>query len=64
MKIIIGLLLLAAGMGYLYRPNTVMKLNEWIKKHIFNDQILIHHRRKIGLAMLLLGFLLLYFGVK
>ena len=63
MKILTGLLFLLAGIGYLYSPAIIMRINEFMKNRVFNDNIIIHHRRKIGIALVLIGFIVLFFGI-
>ncbi len=62
-KILVGLALMLAGLGYMYRPNTITKMNSWIRENIFNDQMLINHRRKIGVVLIVLGIILFYIGI-
>lgn len=62
-KILIGLVLLLAGLGYMYRPNIIIKVNFWIRKNVFNDQMLINHRRRIGMVLIVLGIIAMYMGI-
>jgi len=62
-QILTGLILLIFSMGYLYHPDLVAKFNAWVRRHIFNDQLLISHRRKIGVLLLILGFIFIFTGI-
>jgi hypothetical protein len=64
MSILIGLFFLLIGFGYLYSPDKIRMLNEWIKDNLLNDRLIISYRRKMGVLFLLLGALIIYFSVK
>lgn len=63
-KILVGFFLLLTGLGYMYRPNIIIKINNWVRKNVFNDRMLINHRRKIGVVLILLGLIAIYMGIK
>ncbi len=58
----VGLFFLLWGLAYLYRPDLVIKFNALIRHFIFNDRLLILHRRRIGVVMLFIAFVLLFIG--
>ena len=62
-KILIGFILLLTGLGYMYRPNIIIKVNFWIRENVFNDKMLIIHRRKIGVVLIVVGIIVLYMGI-
>ncbi|MEW5906985.1 MAG: hypothetical protein AB1734_09450 [Elusimicrobiota bacterium] len=62
LKIILGFLFLAAGMGYLYKPDLMLKLNKVLRETVLNDSWVALNRRSVGLLLALLGALLLYMG--
>jgi len=62
-EIFIGLFLLIISLGYLYRPAMITKFNAWGRKYLFNDQLLITHRKKIGVILLIISIILLYGGL-
>ncbi len=62
-KLLLGLLSLILGLGYLYRPYWIVKLNEWVRMNIFNDQILISRRRKVGIILFFIGVILIFLGL-
>jgi len=61
-KILLGLVFLLLGMGYLYHPNIVLNINAWLRKVIFNDVDVLLSRKRIGALLFILGALLLYMG--
>jgi tetratricopeptide (TPR) repeat protein len=61
-KLSAGLALLMASIGYLYRPQWVLRWNEWGRKALFNDAFVLHHRRRWGLAFFLAAVLFFYSG--
>jgi len=63
LEILIGLFLLIISLGYLYRPAMITKFNAWSRKYLFNDQLLITHRKKIGVILLIISIILLYGGL-
>jgi len=62
-RFLLGLLLLVLGLGYLYRPYWIVKLNAWVRMNIFNDQILITRRRKVGIILFFIGVILIFLGL-
>ncbi len=60
----IGLFMLAIGLGYLYHPDKVQRFNNWVKEYIFNDRLLITHRRKVGVMLLFAGAVIVYFAIR
>lgn len=62
LEILIGLLFLIISVGYLYRPTIIIRFNAWGRKYLFNDQLLITHRKKIGVVLLIIAVVFLYGG--
>lgn len=62
--IFIGLFMLAMGFGYLYRPDKVQKINSWIRENLFNDRLLLTKRRKVGVMLLFVGAIIIYFAIR
>jgi multisubunit Na+/H+ antiporter MnhG subunit len=60
--IFLGAVFLLTGMGYLYRPDLVSRVNAFFRNSLFNDAHLKLERKKWGVFFLLLAFLLLYVG--
>lgn len=57
-----GLACLLLGLGYLYRPDLIERLNALLRECLLNDAYIALERRKWGMFFLLLAFLFLYFG--
>ncbi len=62
LKIFIGLICGALGMGYLYRPDLIERMNAVLRDYLLNDAYIALERRKWGMFFLLLSFLFLYMG--
>jgi hypothetical protein len=61
-KIIVGLVLLGAGLGYLYRPAWILRFNAWGRTVFFNDAYVLFYRRRWGLPLFFLAILFFYSG--
>lgn len=62
LKIIIGLLSGLLGLGYLYRPDLIERMNAVLRDYVLNDAYIALERRKWGMFFLLVSFLFLYMG--
>ncbi|PIR15321.1 MAG: hypothetical protein COV48_14975 [Elusimicrobia bacterium CG11_big_fil_rev_8_21_14_0_20_64_6] len=62
LKIVVGLLCALLGMGYLYRPDLIERMNAVLRDYILNDAYIALERRKWGMFFLLVSFLFLYMG--
>lgn len=60
LKLLAGLITLLLSIGYLFRPDRILKLNELGRHVIFNDSYVLKHRIRIGVFFLLLAFIALY----
>lgn len=63
LKIFFGLLFVLLGLGYIYKPAIIERLNRLIKETFLNDSYVALHRRNWGFLLLLLGGVLIYMGV-
>ena len=63
LKLLFGMLIAMLGLGYLYRPDIVQRLNKVLKETLLNDSYVALHRRSWGFLLLLLGAILIYMGV-
>lgn len=63
LKIIFGLMFVLLGLGYIYRPDAIERINRLIRETFLNDSYVALHRRNWGFLLLLLGGVLLYMGV-
>ncbi len=62
MKILVGLVSLFLGLGYLYRPDLIERMNAVLRDYLLNDAYIALERRKWGMFFLLVSFLFLYMG--
>jgi hypothetical protein len=62
LKIIVGILCLFLGLGYLYRPDLIERMNAVLRDYLLNDAYIALERRKWGMFFLLVSFLFLYIG--
>ena len=62
LKIVIGLLSGLLGLGYLYRPDLIERMNAVLRDYFLNDAYIALERRKWGMFFLLVAFLFLYMG--
>lgn len=59
-KLVLGFLLTILGLGYLYRPDLIERVNALLRETLFNDAYIALERKKWGAFFLLMGFLFLY----
>jgi len=62
LKILVGLASLLLGLGYLYRPDLIERMNAVLRDYVLNDAYIALERRKWGMFFLLVSFLFLYMG--
>ena len=62
-KIGIGTIFLLLGLGYLYRPDLIERMNAFLRETLLNDSYIALERRKWGAFFLLVAFLFLYMGL-
>ena len=62
-KLFFGLLFVLLGMGYIYKPGIIERINSLIRETFINDSYVALHRRKWGFLLLLIGALLIYMGI-
>jgi hypothetical protein len=62
LKIVVGLLSGLLGLGYLYRPDLIERMNAVLRDYLLNDAYIALERRKWGMFFLLVSFLFLYTG--
>ncbi|MBI5631527.1 MAG: hypothetical protein HY921_11665 [Elusimicrobia bacterium] len=63
LKISLGTASFLLGLGYLYRPDLIERMNTFLREYLLNDAYIALERRKWGAFFLLIGFLLLYMGL-
>ena len=64
LKIAVGVVCALLGLGYLYRPDLIERMNAFLRETLLNDSHIALERRKWGAFFLLLAFLFLYMGVE
>ena len=62
LKIAVGLLSLLLGLGYLYRPDVIERMNALLREYLLNDAYIALERKKWGTFFILIAFLFLYMG--
>lgn len=62
LKLIIGLISGLLGLGYLYRPDLIERMNAVLRDYLLNDAYIALERRKWGMFLLLVSFLFFYMG--
>ena len=57
--LILGFFLFILGLGYLYKPQLILRFNAFFRDTFFKDSIVLLSNRRIGLILLMLSFILL-----
>lgn len=58
----LGVFFLLFGLIFFYRPTWLLWINATAREHIFNDNLVLLERRQRGFFLLLVSFLLFYWG--
>ncbi len=61
-KLAVGLLSGLLGLGYLYRPDLIERMNAVLRDYVLNDAYIALERKKWGMFFLLVSFFFLYVG--
>lgn len=61
-KLAVGALCALLGLGYLYRPDLIARMNAVIRESLLNDAHIALERKKWGTFFLLIAFLFFYMG--
>jgi hypothetical protein len=61
-KLGVGFVSMMLGLGYLYRPDLIERMNSVLREYLLNDAYIALERRKWGFFFLLISFLFLYMG--
>ncbi len=62
LDIVVGLVSGLLGLGYLYRPDLIERMNAVLRDYVLNDAYIALERKKWGMFFLLVSFLFLYVG--
>ena len=63
LKVFFGLLFVLLGLGYIYKPEIIVRINRLIRETFLNDSYVALHRKNWGFLLLLLGGVLVYMGL-
>lgn len=63
LKILFGLIFCLLGLGYIYKPEIIARVNRLIRETFLNDSYVALHRRNWGFLLVLLGGVLVYMGI-
>ncbi|MDA8243861.1 MAG: hypothetical protein M0025_07045 [Elusimicrobia bacterium] len=63
LKLFFGLLFVLLGLGYIYKPEAIERVNRLIKDTFLNDSYVALHRKNWGFLLVLIGGLLVYMGL-
>ncbi|MEK7390293.1 MAG: hypothetical protein AAB036_11425 [Elusimicrobiota bacterium] len=62
LEVFLGVLSGLLGLGYLYRPDLIERMNAVLRDYLLNDAYIALERKKWGTFLLLLSFIFLYMG--
>jgi uncharacterized membrane protein len=62
LRMFLGFLLVILGLGYLFDPKAILRLNAVMRDVFFRDSHVLLKGKKIGILLLFLGFVLLALG--
>ena len=57
--LIVGFVLFALGLGYLFQPQLILRFNALMRDAFFKDSVVLLSHRRVGTVLLLLSFILL-----
>lgn len=59
MFLVFGFFLFVLGLGYLFKPQWILRFNAFARDTFFKDSIVLLSNRRVGVTLLLLSFILL-----
>lgn len=59
LRLSVGFLLIALGLGYLFQPKTILRFNAFMRDTFFKDSNVLLNNKKIGTLLILAAFLIL-----
>ncbi len=62
-KLFFGLVILLLGLGYIYKPGVIERINRVLKETLLNDSYVAMHHRNWGFLLSLIGATLVYMGI-
>jgi hypothetical protein len=60
----VGFALFFLGVGYLFKPQWILRFNAFFRDTFFKDSVVLLSNRKVGMLLVLLAFILLVFTLK
>jgi len=64
LRMSLGVLLVVLGLGYLFDPKAILRLNAFMRNRFFKDSHVLLNGNRIGYLLLCCGFLLLALGYR
>ena len=64
LPITLGFLLVILGLGYMFDPKAILRINAMIRDNFFKDSRVLLNGKRIGSLLIVLGFVLLALGYK
>ncbi len=59
LRVSIGFFFVVIGLGYLFDPKTILRFNAYMRDRFFKDSHVLLSGKKIGAALLFIGFVFL-----
>ena len=59
LRLSLGFLFVVLGLGYLLDPQAIIRMNAFARDHFFKDSYALLNGKRIGIALLVIGFILL-----
>jgi len=56
----VGVVCFILGICYLYFPKVIVKVNNFFRKYLFNDEYILQYRKRVSIVLLLLSILIIY----
>jgi len=64
LELAVGAFFFLLGLGYLYRPDLIWRMNALLREYLLNDSHIALERKKWGIFFLLVAFIFLYMGLQ
>jgi uncharacterized protein YjeT (DUF2065 family) len=64
LRMSLGFLFIVIGLGYLFDPKAILRLNKVMRDYFFRDSHALLNGKRIGSWLLVLGFILLALGYR
>jgi hypothetical protein len=61
---IIGCALLVVGLGYLFQPGLILRMNAFFRETLFKDSVVLLSNRRVGIVLLLISCILIALTLK